>query len=135
MFKILCFTLKLGSNDKTLVKVGSLASYAKGVSGDVYKKEAKNMLVVNNFKYDGSAPDAFFIVGTSAKPSSDGTILPYPFDGTFYQYNDKSAPKLVKADGKQVVLTLPSNLKISDVKWLAVWCRQFGLNFGDVYFH
>jgi len=123
-----------GSNDKTLVKVGSLASYAKGVSGDVYKKEAKNMLVVNNFKYDGSAPDAFFIVGTSAKPSSDGTILPYPFDGTFYQYNDKSAPKLAKADGKQVILTLPSNLKVSDVKWLAVWCRQFGLNFGDLYF-
>ena len=31
-------------------------------------------------------------------------------------------------------LTLPGDLKPKDIKWLSVWCRQYSLNFGDVFF-
>ncbi len=33
-----------------------------------------------------------------------------------------------------VTLTLPENWKVSDVKNLSVWCRGFGVNFGDLEF-
>ena len=31
-------------------------------------------------------------------------------------------------------MTLPGDLKPKDIKWLSVWCRQFKVNFGDVFF-
>ena len=40
-------------------------------------------LVIDGFTYDGTGPDAFFWVGTQGtKPSTDGIILPHPFQGT-----------------------------------------------------
>ena len=57
--------------------------------GDVYAINEKT-LVVKKFEYDGEAPDAFFWVGkTGNKPTLDGTILPHPFTGKFYEYADK----------------------------------------------
>ena len=29
-------------------------------------------------------------------------------------------------------LTLPTDIKVSDIKWLSVWCRKFKLNMGDL---
>ena len=29
---------------------------------------------------------------------------------------------------------MPGDLKPKDIKWLSVWCRQFKVNFGDVFF-
>ena len=31
-------------------------------------------------------------------------------------------------------MTLPDDLKATDIKWLSVWCRAFSVNFGDIYF-
>ena len=47
-------------------------------------------------QYDGAGPDAFFWVGTGGRPGSspDTVVLPYPFDGTFYGYEDAQTPKL-----------------------------------------
>merc|ERR1719288_690196 len=35
---------------------------------------------------------------------------------------------------EEVILTLPDNLKTTDLKWMSVWCRQFAVNFGDIFF-
>ncbi len=75
------------------VKVGSFQNYAHSIAGDVFVKDEKT-LVIKGFTYDGAGPDAFFWVGTEGKPSSVGTILPYPFEGQFYNYEDRSAPIL-----------------------------------------
>ncbi len=53
-----------------------------------------NTLLIKEFTYDGAGPDAFFWTGTSGSPSEVGTILPYPFNGKFYDYEDLSAPIL-----------------------------------------
>ena len=74
-------------------KVGTFRNLNHGIGGDVYAKD-ENTLVIENFEYDGAGPDAFFWVGTEGKPSSVGTILPYPFEGKFYDYEDRSAPIL-----------------------------------------
>ena len=95
-----------------------------------------SQLIIENFVYDGLGPDPFFWVGTDGmEPDANGTILPYPYEGTFYDSYDSNAPILDQAfDGSQagIVLTLPDDLKVSDLKWLSIWCRQFEVNFGDV---
>lgn len=117
-----------------LVKVGDFQNYAHGINGQVFMKDQKT-LVIKGFTYDGAGPDAFFWAGTSQAPSSVGTILPYPFEGKFYEYEDQSAPILSKRfNGEEIVLTLPETLKATDIKWLSVWCRAFQVNFGDLTF-
>ena len=91
----------------------------------------------NHIKHLYFILDAFFLAGkTGDKPNTDGTILPYPFDGKFYDYNDKSSPTLTTAfDGsKDITLKLPDNLNVSELKWLSVWCREFDVVLGDVKF-
>jgi len=88
-----------------------------------------------NFKYDGFAPDATFWVGTEGdEPSPDGILLTYPFEGKFYDPEDFNAPVIDKAlDGNQpdIVLPLPDDVKVSDLKWISIWSREYLLNFGD----
>ena len=86
-----------------LVKVGDFQNYAHGINGEVFMKDEKT-LVIKGFTYDGAGPDAFFWAGTSQTPSSVGTILPYPFEGKFYEYEDQSAPILSKRfNGEEIV--------------------------------
>ena len=91
----------LGS--ETLVKVGDFQNYAHGINGEVFLKD-KNTLLIKEFTYDGAGPDAFFWAGKSQRPSSVGTILPHPFEGKFYDYEDSSAPILDKRfNGDEIV--------------------------------
>ena len=76
-----------------LVKAGAFQNYAHGIGGEVFIRDEKT-LVIKGFTYDGSGPDTFFWAGTSQAPTSEGTILPYPFEGEFYAYEDQSAPIL-----------------------------------------
>lgn len=120
------------------VKVGDLASYAHGVKGTLYTMGDKK-LVVKGFEYDGAGPDAFFLVGTEGKPgdAKEGTILPHPFSGKFFEFTDPEAPIIQgRFDGTQpdIVLTLPENLKVADLKWFKVYCRAFTVNFADISF-
>ena len=125
--------LFLPIDSKELVEIGKFQSYSKDTNGDVFVKDDKT-LMIKGFTYSGTAPDAFFWAGTSPQPSPNGIILPYPFTGMFYNYDDKSAPVLGKFTNAEVVLTLPDNLKTTDIKWLSVWCREFEANFGDIFF-
>ena len=86
-----------------LFKAGAFQNYAHGISGEVFIKDEKT-LVIKGFTYDGAGPDTFFWAGTSQIPSSQGTILPYPFEGEFYEMNDQSAPILSKRfNGEEIV--------------------------------
>ena len=119
-----------------LIKVGEFRTYSHQVAGTVYARNERT-LVVKEFTYDGKGPDAFFWVGTQGtKPSLLGTILPHPFNGKFYEYEDQSAPILsgrFKGD-TDIVLTLPDSIKVTDIKWMSVWCRRFSVPFGDFTF-
>ena len=127
-----------GSDTREKVYIGQITQYAHGVSGTIFYFKEDNQIMIENFTYDGAGPDAVFWVGTQgAKPSSNGIILPYPFQGDFFDSDDTNAPILDKAfDGSQqaIELTLPNDLKVSDLKWISVWCRRFEVNFGDFIF-
>merc|ERR1712072_1562929 len=117
------------------VKVGEFNNRAHGIGGTVYAVDEKTLLI-KGFTYDGAGPDAFFWAGTQGYPSGVGTILPYPFEGKFFEYEDQSAPILSGrfSGDKDITLTLPDTFKATDIKWLSVWCRAFSVNFGDLTF-
>ena len=120
-------------DNKKKTFVGAIKQYKHGVSGDIYAC-GDDELVIEKFTYDGQAPDAFFLVGTgSDTPNSNGIILPHPFQGKFYDFEDIKVPILDAYDGTQqpIVLELPTQIKVSNLKWISVWCRQFEINFGD----
>ena len=40
---------------------------------------------------------------------------------------------LFKGD-RDLLLTVPDNVKVTDLKWISLWCRQFEVNFGEAFF-
>ena len=121
--------------DSEGIRVGDLKNHQHGIGGTVYAFDEKTLLI-KGFTYDGAGPDAFFWVGTQGSPSGIGNILPYPFEGKFYEYEDQSAPILNGrfSGDKDIKLTLPDTLKATDIKWLSIWCRKYSVNFGDLIF-
>ncbi|XP_022080796.1 protein Skeletor, isoforms B/C-like [Acanthaster planci] len=105
--------------------LGDLSTIHHQVSGRVYAADADTLQILG-FTYDGSAPDAFLWIGTSAQPDASGTILPI----------DPSNPgrKLGRFDNANIIVDLPTGTTISDYKWLSVWCRQFSADFGNLIF-
>ena len=113
------------------IRVGEFTNKKHGVSGTVYYVDQRTFLI-KGFTYDGAGPDAFFLAGTEAPISKAGTILPYPFNDKFYEYDDPTTPILQRFDGNMdITLTTPKSLNASDVAWLSVWCRKYEVDFGS----
>jgi len=127
----ICLTAALAEN----IKIGDLSSLQHGVSGEVYAAE-DNTIVLENFKYDGAGPDAFFWVGTDGSPKSNNEDKTHILDpsGVVFAYRDNSAPKLGRYDGEKITLKMPANMKVGDFKWISVWCRRFSIDFGNLIF-
>ena len=83
-----------------------LKTLEHGVEGDV--KIEGDTIVVENFSYDGTAPAAFFYVGTSGCPSGAGT-----------QLGDKP---LREHSGQKLKLELPKDIRAGDLTCLGVRC-------------
>ena len=124
-----------GNENNEGIRVGDSNNHQHGIGGIVYVVDEKTLLI-KGFTYDGAGPDAFFWVGTQGSPSGIGNILPYPFEGKFYEYEDKSAPILNGrfSGDKDIKLTLPDTLNATDIKWLSIWFRTFSVNFGYLIF-
>ena len=119
----------------TGLKIGEFTGYNYGVGGTLYALN-ESTLFIKEFKYTGGGPDAFFLVGTQSKsPNRNGIILPFPYEGTHYEYDDPKAPVLGRFEAsrhEKVVLHLPRDVRVSELKWLSVWCRAYTVNFGEV---
>jgi len=131
-FTLLTLTLLSVASAEKLI--GKLKTLAHDVSGTVYAKDA-NTIVIKDFVYDGSGPDAFFWIGKSGSPKStdEGTTYILGEEKNF-AYRDTSAPVLRKYSKETVELTLPENFQMGDLKWFSVWCRQFSVDFGSLEF-
>ena len=69
-------------------------------------------LLLQNFVYDGNGKDTFFWAGSSNRPGSKGFIVP-----------DKSGRTNVldRYLNEEFTIKLPSQKKITDLKWFAVY--------------
>jgi len=114
--------------------LGALTGIQHDVAGDVYAR-GDSQLVLQNFVYDGTGPDAFIIAGTKgAGPSGENAdvVLSVPFQGQHFNYEDKRIPILKRFRGETVVLTMPPGVSVSQLRWISIWCRKFKMNFGDL---
>ncbi|KAK1125042.1 hypothetical protein K0M31_006380 [Melipona bicolor] len=102
--------------------IGKLSELHHGVSGEVYAVDGRT-LFIKDFTYDGEAPTAYFYVGTSKSPNGNGIRL---------RDERGSSSTLKRYRRRDITLTLPDGKTLSNVKWFAVWCDEFSVNFGDV---
>ncbi|KAL7307222.1 hypothetical protein TKK_0000944 [Trichogramma kaykai] len=99
-------------------RVGSFTSFAHALSGDVYVVD-EYTLFVKNFSYDGTAPNAVFWVGNSSMPMPDGTPISYP------EHHSRNPSPLGYYKNADILLKLPYNMRVRDIKYLSVWCQRF----------
>ena len=70
--------------------------------------------------------------------STDLVVLPFPpptENFPMVQYKDPSILPLPAFSGTdEILLKLPDNVTIANLRWLSVWCRAFSLDFGHVQF-
>ena len=72
-------------------------------------------------------PDTYFYVGKGLPiGKSNGKRVSHMKDGTF--------KPLDIFNGNSTVVVTPVDMKIEDVKWLAVMCQEFGLVFSSIKF-
>jgi len=124
-------------------KIGNISKRTfHPLSGELWALDEET-LEFRKFVYDGEGPDAFFILGTqTASPDpnlNDAIPLPYynyeavPIQQRFY-INDPSIPVLPQFRNQTIKLNLPPGLKVSDLQWLSLYCRDFDIDFGNVKF-
>ncbi|GFS53768.1 cytochrome b561, DM13 and DOMON domain-containing protein At5g54830 [Nephila pilipes] len=113
-----------GSNPYYGLKIGTFNTHFHDVRGDVYAVNEKT-LFINNFNYDGRGADAVFWVGSSSRPDITGfTALPDKDTGeTLGPYHDQD-----------LIVHLPQDTKITDIRWLSVWSKKYSTSFGTVIF-
>jgi len=120
------------------VYIGDINTLHHLAGGELWSQDNRTLRIIN-FNYDGAGPDAFFVVGTEGTPNSfdesTAAILAYPFQGWHYQYRDSDAPVLGSYTNENVSLVLPPSMKVSDLRWLSIWCRKFGVDFGSIQFN
>jgi len=109
-------------------KAGELSEIAHNVSGTVYVID-EHHLRIRDLVYDGTAPAAFFWIGLKGKandiPDVTGLAIPDEKGRSIRLQNYTDA---------DVVLTLKKGIKVSDLKWLSIWCKIFELDFGHILF-
>ena len=116
-------------------KASLLKTLGHGVEGEV--KVEGDKIVVENFSYDGTAPDAFFYVGTSGCPSGAGTRLggDKPLGRHSRQRVELELPNNIRA-GELTFVSVVLSMFVScagDVTWVSVWCRNYSVDFGHTF--
>ncbi len=124
-------------------KIGDISKLTfHPLSGELWALD-ENTLEFRKFVYDGEGPDAFFILGTQtarADPNlQDAIPLPYFNQGAVpiqrrYSINDPSVPVLPEFRNQDIKLQLPPGVKVSDLQWLSLYCRDYDIDFGHVMF-
>ncbi|XP_066961356.1 protein Skeletor, isoforms B/C-like [Macrobrachium rosenbergii] len=107
--------------------IGKLSMLKHEVSGDVYAVD-KFTLYIENFSFDGDAPAVFFFAGNKTpEPSGQGFIIPD---------ERGSLEPLGVYRNRNVVLKLPRTKEgqqsIDNILWLSIWCKEVGVDFGNV---
>ncbi|KAE8752192.1 Skeletor [Frankliniella occidentalis] len=104
------------------VPLGELTRFHHGVRGNVFAVDART-IHIRDLHYDGEGPAAYFYAGNSKAPGAQG-----------FRIRDErgSATPLKRYRGKHVTITLPEGKTLHQLKWFAIWCEEFSVNFGDV---
>jgi len=113
------------------IEIGKFHPIAHGVKSGQVKIVDDKTIKIKDFHYDGKGPDAWFVVGTDDKYTEERPSGGLPFNHIVPDENG-SCEKPKGYDGKTIELTLPGNVTIADIKYLALYCIKYNHNFGYV---
>ncbi len=103
--------------ESSLLKSAIVTDGEHNVSGEIFIY-SDNTLVIENFTYDGKAPDTYIALGHH--------------DGGKFVLGEVVSEIIVDAySGEEYSIELPSNLDIADYDAVSVYCLAFGENFGS----
>ncbi|KAH7941167.1 hypothetical protein HPB49_010665 [Dermacentor silvarum] len=102
--------------------LGNLDIGLHGVRGTVYAA-SPDTLVLQDFSYDGQAPESNFFVGTADKPDGSGSIVRNEFN---------SEGRLQAYHNQTILLRLPAGKLITDFKWFGVYSAGAKTTLGRV---
>lgn len=98
--------------------LGRFSKVSHDVDGDIFMLD-DHTIYIQGFSFDGNAPDVHFW--------SDGVAIPY-----YTRANPHVAMVVGKYHKEDVVLMLPPEKPtVHDLGHFQVWCRQYGINFGE----
>ena len=86
MLQLLLFSLI--ASIQAEIRIGDLTNYypySYKTGGEVLVRDEKT-IIVRGFTFDANAPSTVFLTGKSGQCGFGQTILPYPFDGKFYDF-------------------------------------------------
>jgi hypothetical protein len=98
-------------------------------SGPIVVNDSRTITIPDLY-YDGTGPDAFFLIGKGPPPAERPPETP----GEKIPNEKGSYEVLKKYSGETVVLRLPENYRIDEYDWLAMYCIKFKHTFGYVAF-
>ena len=117
--------------------MGNFSTQAYDVSGEAFAL-GLNRILIKNFIYKGGAPAAYFVGGALGKPDNENVdvVLPYPYKGRHYSYQDDDIPSLTQefTGQEDIILSLPPGTSVAQLGWIAVHCREYNVDFGHVVF-
>jgi len=108
----------------TELNLGRLPSLAHGTSADAVILKDSKTIQFRNLRYDGAAPDAFFLVGLGTKPHGNGIKVPD---------ENGSLRRIHGYTGQDITIRLPGNTTVFDIEWIALYCITYAENFGSVF--
>jgi hypothetical protein len=104
--------------EKTPKYLGKFSKTTHDVDGDIFLLD-DHTIYIQGFSFDGQAPDVHFW--------SDGVAIPY-----YTRTNPHVTMVVGKYQKEDVVLMLPAEKPTIDkLHHFQVWCRQYGINFGE----
>ncbi|KAG6456793.1 hypothetical protein O3G_MSEX009951 [Manduca sexta] len=104
-------------------EIGALSQLQHGVRGRVFAVDSRTIHLAD-LHYDGEGPAAYFYVGKSKAPTAEGA----------HRLRDErgGAGPLRRYRGESITLALPDGLSLKDLRWFAIYCDEYAVNFGDV---
>merc|ERR1712080_128783 len=119
---VTCGLVNGQSADYDPLYIGKFEDLAHSVGGDIFVLDDKT-IYIQDFSHDGQAPDVFFW--------ADGVIIPYI---TRSNLEPQIGLQRFLPREDVVLLLPPEKPTIHSIDRLEVWCRAFGISFGNIEF-
>ena len=119
-----------------LIPIGEFTQTDHDIRGMVWAYN-NTLLLIEDFGYDGKGFGVYFQVATQGKNRKqwlqNRLTIGYPDPEDFGTPLDR-AYGLNPDKVDWIVLRMPSDILVQDIKWMTVWCDQFRISFGEVKF-
>ena len=119
-----------------LIPIGEFERTQHAVRGMVWAYN-NSLLLIEDFAYDGQGFGVYLQVATQGETRREWVAnrqtIGYPNPDDFGTPLER--PYGLNPDKVDwLAIRMPQGLNVVDIKWMTIWCDQFGISFGEVAF-